>query len=66
MIIECEKCHQIEAEYNYKEHKYVCKKCGHEEEIKPRKCICSCGECYLKYTWFDPSGCSRCKKSFVD
>lgn len=50
----------IEEEYYY-----TCS-CGRKEKIIPEKKMCSCGEEYLQYNWNIPSGCSKCKKSFVD
>lgn len=64
--MQCPKCEQETLLYDYKDHCYLCE-CGYEYEEKPHKRKCfSCGETYLEYTFFDPSGCNRCHKSFVD
>ena len=63
----CDNCEKPTSIYNYKDKKMVCSECGHEQDVKPYKTKCfSCGEPYLEYTWFDPSGCDKCNRSFID
>jgi primosomal protein N' len=66
-MFECEKCHLKTARYDPVEHAMKCKECGYIEKIEPTQALCyKCGYPYIKYTWFDPCGCSKCGKSFVD
>jgi len=66
-MFECEKCHTYETEYDYKNHEMICKKCGHIEKIEPKQAVCChCSQPHIQWTWFHPSGCDKCGKSFVD
>ena len=60
----CDKCGQPR---DYKDHSFVCPKCGYKTTMEPVETKCfSCGKEYTKWTWFDPSSCQHCRKSFVD
>lgn len=65
-MFECQKCKKWDADYDYKTKEMVCNSCGHREKIIPTKNRCHCGYTYLEYTWFDPSGCPKCRRSFVE
>jgi hypothetical protein len=67
----CDKCGLESSNYDSKAHTFKCDEtkggCGHIGEIKPKTAYCfSCGKPYTQYTWFDPSGCPYCHRSFVD
>jgi hypothetical protein len=65
------RCHtcQGQAVYDFDQHLFRCRNaaCGAEEPVTPRlrRCI-RCGHPYTEYTWFQPSGCPNCGKTFVD
>lgn len=62
----CIKCKKKTLEYKGRG-VYKCTNCDYLEKIQGEKSSCvRCGETYYEYTWFDPSGCPRCHKSFVD
>lgn len=64
----CNACHS-QAVYDFEEHLFRCRDaaCGAEERVTPRIHRCTrCGHHYLEYTWFQPSGCEKCGKSFVE
>lgn len=64
---QCSKCHNFEAKYDFKDHKFVCGYCDYVQWMKWRLVRCPrCGNFYSEYTTFDPSGCSHCPKSFVE
>ncbi len=66
-MFECEKCHLFKAHYDAVEHAFKCKECGNVEKIEPKQKLCfKCGHPYIKYTWCDPCGCSKCGRSFID
>ena len=65
-MFQCDKCEKFKLNYDYKNKTFICSNCGYTKVIKPEKSTCSCGKVYEKYTWFDPSGCSKCNQSFVD
>lgn len=51
----------------FSQKQFECTDCGYIEKVVPIKKRCIyCGNEYLEYTWFYPSGCSKCKRSFVD
>lgn len=52
--------------YNYEFKSLICPDCGHVMKVEPVKRRCRCGHVYKEYTWFDPSGCSKCHRSFID
>lgn len=63
----CRKCGQYTALYDGQHHQYVCTSCGHVEQTTPHEARCwNCGGTYTEWTWFDPSGCPHCYRSFVD
>ena len=66
-MFKCPQCNQNTLRYDYKQHRFHCPECNHEElaKSKDRNCF-RCGTLYKEYTWFDPSGCVACNKSFVD
>lgn len=52
--------------YDLKNEKITCDDCGTIYDEKPRTGSCfKCGAKYKKYTWYSPSGCRKCNKSFV-
>lgn len=60
----CDKCGESRE---YRNHSFVCTKCGYTTIVEPTETRCiSCGKKYTEYTWFDPSGCQYCGKSFVE
>jgi hypothetical protein len=63
----CEKCGEFESIYDYDKKLFICNSCGHIVYVRwqLKKCW-NCGQYYTYYTFFDPSGCHRCGKSFVD
>lgn len=62
----CPNCNKI-MKYNQEQKKCLCKACGVKIAVRPNEETCDCcGQEYLKYTWFDPSGCEKCYRSFVD
>lgn len=63
----CVKCGYENTKYNYSEKHFECDACGFKRPIlsKQQKCF-SCDTTYTEYTWFDPSRCRVCHKSFVD
>ena len=53
--------------YDYETKKFTCKYCGYEFQVTKKKDICPwCGDEYDSYTWFDPSSCLRCRRSFIE
>jgi protein-arginine kinase activator protein McsA len=45
----------------------VCNQCGHKQQLEVNKEKCyGCGRVYYALTWYKPSGCSYCHRSFVD
>ena len=63
----CVQCGERHAVYNYSEKSFDCHGCRFRNKIVPALRTCpSCGFHYREYTWFDPSRCSNCHKSFVD
>lgn len=63
----CSKCGEWEAEYNYKDKSFKCTACGHVEPVVSRIAHCPyCGKQYVEYTWYDPSSCKYCNRTFVD
>lgn len=67
-MFKCAQCGKWTAEYDYDQKAFVCQdqQCGHKERVQGRKERCfKCRAEYTEYTWFDPSGCSHCRKSFV-
>jgi hypothetical protein len=63
----CLECGELNSTYNYDKHAFVCSNCGNEEVMLPKQKHCiSCGTQYIMYTFFDPSGCNCCHKSFVE
>lgn len=54
------------AEWNVDKQIYICPECGLEQMPKPVKRRCFCGHEYTEITWFIPSGCPKCNRSFVD
>ena len=62
----CVKCGE-EAEYDYADKLFRCTVCNFKNKTisRPQKCF-SCGKPYTEHTWFDPSGCPHCHRSFVD
>ena len=67
IMFECEKCHGAFMKYDYEKKQFECEECGYKHEVKPvtRYC-CRCLNVYTEYTWFDPSGCPHCHRTFVD
>lgn len=66
-MFQCNKCKKFESEWNISITSYICKDCGYVEKVEPKKRSCIyCGQMYNELTWFSPSGCSNCGKSFVD
>jgi DNA-directed RNA polymerase subunit RPC12/RpoP len=63
----CDSCSQPEVTYDYQNKKYTCGHCGDEWIMSPveKKCF-NCGKTYTYYSWFDPSSCPHCSRSFVD
>ncbi len=63
----CEKCGGKAVTYDHMTHAYVCPDCGDVEALSMKYNTCPrCGALVAYYTWFDPSGCSQCGRSFVD
>lgn len=64
----CSKCGYIDVRfpYNYEAKGYQCPNCKHIEKVLPKRRKCFCGHEYDEYTRFDPSGCPKCYRSFVD
>ena len=62
----CPSCNKFSAIYDFDEKNFLCE-CGYVEKVKPeiRNCY-ECGRAFNFYTDFDPSGCKKCGKSFVD
>ena len=52
--------------YDLENETITCKDCGTAYSQKPHIGYCPiCGTEYKKYTWYIPSGCRECNKSFV-
>ena len=68
-MFKCSKCNEYTAEYDREFKQYICKNpdCKHVEVLEGvyKRCW-RCGNEYIEYTWFHPSGCSKCDTSFVD
>lgn len=65
-MFKCPNCKEFTAKYDFIKKTIICSSCSHEETVIPDKANCyRCGREYLRYTWFDPSGC-ECGRSFVD
>lgn len=64
----CKKCGKETAQYNSVKKWFECsdKDCRHIEKTTFTIETCSCGHQIVRYNWFDPGYCERCKKSFVD
>ena len=66
-MTEIKECKHEDIKYDYNEKKYICQECGYEKKVEPKVSKCyRCGTVYTEYTWFDPSSCKHCKRSFVD
>jgi len=66
-IFRCPNCGKESLDYIFSDKKYECKECGYNENVTPFITTCpKCGNTITKYTWFDPSYCKKCNKSFVD
>lgn len=67
-MAKCPECNSVNARfpYNYKEKGYQCPICEYIVKVLPIRRRCRCGHEYDEYTWFDPSGCPSCKRSFVE
>jgi predicted RNA-binding Zn-ribbon protein involved in translation (DUF1610 family) len=63
----CTRCNKNKTTYNPIGKFFDCPDCGYIEKATPinRKCF-SCGKEYTEFTWFSPSSCPNCNKSFVD
>lgn len=65
--LKCPVCGNFRATYDSLTKTLHCGVCGLTKLLEPKKDkCCSCGAPYLAFTWFDPSGCRNCHKSFVD
>jgi ribosomal protein S27E len=65
--IKCPVCGNYNAQYDSSIKVLKCGVCKLTKTIEPKKAnCCSCGKEYVEFTWFDPSGCRNCHKSFVD
>lgn len=64
----CNKCGKETAQYNNVKKWFECNNedCRHIEHTKFTIETCSCGYQFVRHTFFDPSGCKQCKKSFVN
>lgn len=63
----CTQCGERHARYNFAAKTFDCDACRTRQQVIPARRTCPrCGYEYKEYTWFDPSGCVRCHKSFVD
>jgi hypothetical protein len=65
-MFKCNNCGKYTARYIYSEKQYECTQCGNVEKVIPKIKKCVCGHEFIYFTWFDPSGCGYCSRSFVD
>lgn len=65
----CDKCGLFTAKYDFIKKSFICtnENCKREVLISPQltKCL-ECNKDFQYYTWFDPSRCPHCSKSFVE
>ena len=65
-MFKCPSCEKPTMIYKSLQQKMICP-CGYHEILKGKEKICRrCANSYIEYTWFDPSGCKNCGRSFVD
>lgn len=63
----CCECKGSYAYYNFKDKEMICTECHHIRPINGEEKRCSkCRNVYTEFTWFDPSSCPNCNRSFVD
>jgi primosomal protein N' len=67
MLWKCPHCN-VDTHYDSGKHQEVCEKCEWRgEPLTPHKERCfNCGVEYMEFSWFDPSGCNKCFRSFVE
>jgi len=68
-LYRCLKCHKFSAKYDYDNKCYICTnpECKFVEKLSKRKHQCeSCWKEFEYWTWFDPSNCPHCYRSFIE